>query len=134
MGEQSPSAHFQSLLESALQAYEKQTNIALAEHPFVVELQNCHSVESITATLFQGQEQAFSNFQGSDRIMKSIKTTVSNLTTHSATSFLGDTFGLVRQNLMIGLPHLERLLQELPPANALLAALAILLDVRAALS
>ena len=134
MGEQSPSAHFQSLLESALQAYEKQTNIALAEHPFVVELQNCHSVESITATLFQGQEQAFSNFQGSDRIMKSIKTTVSNLTTHSATSFLGDTFGLVRQNLMIGLPHLQRLLQQLPPANALLAALAILLDVRAALS
>ncbi len=134
MGEQSPSAHFQPLLESAFQAYEKQTNIALAEHPFVVELQSCHSVESITATLFQGQEQAFSNFQESDRIMKSIKTTVSNLTTHSATSFLGDTFGLVRQNLMIGLPHLERLLQELPPANALLAALAILLDVRAALS
>jgi hypothetical protein len=134
MGEHSASAHFQPLLESALQAYEKQTNITLAEHPFVVELQSCHSVESITSTLFQGQAQAFSNFQESDRIMKSIKTSVSNLTTHSATGFLGDAFGLVRQNLMIGLPHLERPLQELSPANALLGALAILLDVRAALS
>ena len=66
--------------------------------------------------------------------MKSIKTAVSNLTTNSATGILGDAFGLVRQNFMIGLPHLERLLQELPPADALLAALAILLDVRAALS
>jgi hypothetical protein len=109
MGEQPPSAHFQPLLESALQAYEKQTNIALAEHPFVVELQSCHSVQSITATLFQGQAQAFSNFQESDRIMKSIKATVSTLSTNSATGILGDAFDLVRQNLMIGLPHLERL-------------------------
>ena len=134
MSEQSRSAHFQPLLESAFQAYEKQTNIGLAEHPFVVELQSRYSVESITATLFQGRDQAFSNFQESDRIMKSIKATVSNLATHSATGFLGDAFGLVRLNFMIRLPHLERPLQQLPPANALLAALAILLDVRAALS
>jgi len=126
------SAHFQALFESALQDYVKKTGITLAEHPLAVQLQSCNSVESID-NLVQGQAQAFSNFRESDRIAKSIKMAVSKLITYSAMAFLGDAFGLVRQNALMGLPHPNRLFQQIPPANALLAALVILLDVRAAL-
>jgi hypothetical protein len=125
-------AHFQALFESALQGYVKETGITLAEHPLTVQLQSCNSVGSIE-NLVQGQAQAFSNFREGDRITKSIKTAVSKSTTLSATAFLGDAFGLVRQNSLMGLPHPNRLFQEIPPANALLASLVILLDVRAAL-
>jgi len=126
------SARFQALFESALQGYVKKTGITLAEHPFAVQIQSCTSVEFID-NLVQGQAQAFSNFRESDRIAKSIKAAVSKSNTHSATAFLGDTFGLVRQNSLMGLPHPNRLFQKIRPANALLAALVILLDVRAAL-
>jgi len=87
---------------SALWAYEKQAGIALAENPIAVQLQNCHSVESIM-TLLQRETQAFNTFRESDRIMKSIKTTVSELTTLDATTSLGeDAFGLVRQKCVDG--------------------------------
>ncbi len=126
------SAHFQALFESALQDYVKKTGITLAEYPLAVQLQSCNSVESID-NLVRGQAQAFSNFREGDRITKSIKTAVSKSNTLSATAFLGDAFGLVRQNALMGLPHPNRLFQKIRPANALLAALVILLDVRAAL-
>ncbi len=88
---------FQALFESALQAYEQQTSITLAEHPLALQLQSCDSVESIIALLLD-QTRSFSNFRESDRIIKSIKATVSILNPLSvATSFVG-TFGLVCQN------------------------------------
>ena len=108
MADLSTSAHLQVLFESALQAYEKQTNIALADHPFAVRLQICHDVESIITILLQGEAQVFSNFQENDRIMKSIKTIVSNLTTLSTTASLRDDSSLVRQNALMGLPRLRR--------------------------
>jgi hypothetical protein len=132
MADHEGSPHFQALFESALQDYVKKTGITLAEHPLAVQLQSCNSVESID-NLVQGQAQAFSNFRESDRIAKSIKMAVSKLITYSATAFLGDAFGLVRQNSLMGLPRPNRLFQKIPPANALLAALVILLDVRAVL-
>jgi hypothetical protein len=94
------SLHFQALFESALRAYQEKTSISLAEHPIAVQLQSCHSVESIFTPL-QPETQAFSNFRESETIMKSIKTTVSKLTTLSASAFLGDVCGLVRQNALM---------------------------------
>ena len=91
------SLHFQALFESALRAYQEKTSISLAEHPIAVQLQSCHSVESIF-TLLQPEIKAFSNFRESETITKSIKTIVSKLTTLSASASLGDVFGLVRQN------------------------------------
>jgi hypothetical protein len=104
MADRSGTAHFEPLFESALQAYKKKTEITLAEHPLAVQLQSRDSAESITTTLLQGEPQAFSNFQERARIMKSIETTVSILTTPS-TAYFGDAFGLVRQNAPMGLPH-----------------------------
>jgi hypothetical protein len=43
------SSHLKVLFEAALQDYERQTGIALAKHPLAERLQECDSVESITA-------------------------------------------------------------------------------------
>jgi hypothetical protein len=53
--------------------------------------------------LLQGKPQGFNNFQESDRIMKSIHTTILILTMLSAMASVGDAFGLVRQKALIGL-------------------------------
>jgi len=58
---------------------------------------------------------------------------VSKLTTYSAMAFLSNAFGLVHQNALMGLPHPNWLFQKIPPANALLAMLVILLNVTALL-
>jgi len=83
-----------------LQAYQAKTGITLGEHALAVQLQNCNTVESI-ATLVQSQAQAFSDYQESDRIMKSIKTIVSILTSLSAAAPLANAVGLVRQVAMV---------------------------------
>jgi hypothetical protein len=95
MTNQPGSTRFRELFESALQAYEKKAGVTLAEHPLAVQLQNCNTVESVTAVL-QCQATTFSEFQGSDRVMKSIKNTLLILTKLSATASLAVDTGLVR--------------------------------------
>jgi hypothetical protein len=97
MADQPGHTRFQALFESALQAYEQKTSITLAEHPLAVQLQSCDSVESII-TLLLGQARSLSNFRESDRIIKSIKTTVSILNPLSVAASFADTFSLVCQN------------------------------------
>lgn len=105
MSLQSGSSRFLALFESSLQDYQNQTGITLAEHPFAEQLQNCHTVESITA-LLQGQVQALDEFKGSDRILKSLKNIVSVIYSLSASAALGDAIGLVRRKLLMSVPHL----------------------------
>jgi hypothetical protein len=100
MANQSGSARFQAHFEPALQEYERKTGIKLAEHPLALQLQSCNSVVDITA-LLQGQAQAFSNLQGSDKIMESIKATVSILTPLAATTSPADDVGLVWHNALM---------------------------------
>jgi hypothetical protein len=100
MADQSGSAHFQVLFESALQAYEKRTGITLAQHPIAVKLQSCHSIDDITA-LLQGQAKEFSDFQAKDRITKAIRTTVSILIPLSDATSLADAVGSVRQKSLM---------------------------------
>jgi hypothetical protein len=95
MADQSGSTRFRELFESALEGYEKKSGVTLANHPLAVQLQSSLSVESIT-TVLQGQAQAFNEFRGGDRVMKSIRITVSILTRLSAVASLGDSTGLVR--------------------------------------
>ena len=96
MAHQSEPARFQALFESALQAYEKNAGVSLAQHPLAIKFQSCDTVEAITG-LFQDQAQAFRHFQGSDKIIKSIKMIVSILSKISSAASLADAFGLVRQ-------------------------------------
>src|SRR6266851_403886 len=76
--------------------------VILANHPLAIQLQSCHSIESIT-TVLQGHAQAFSESRGSDTVLKSIKSTVSILIRLSATASLGnsDTIDLVRHKALM---------------------------------
>ena len=94
MTNQSGSSRLQVLFEAALYDYEKQTGIALAEHPLASQLQDCASVESFTVVL-HGQTQAFNEFRGREKILKSLKNALSVLYELSATANLGQDFGLV---------------------------------------
>ena len=95
MGDRSTSSHLRVLFDAALRDYQNQTGIALAEHPLSAQLQNCDSVESITAVLCE-QTQAFSEFQRNDKILRPLKKTVSVLYKLSATANFGQDIGLVR--------------------------------------
>jgi hypothetical protein len=97
MAHQPGSARFQARFDSALQAYQKMTGITLVEHPVVVQLQNCQSVESITGLLLY-EARAFGDGQKIDRITKAI---VSMLSTLSASASFGDAIGLVRQKALM---------------------------------
>ena len=122
------SARFQTLFESALEAYGKMTGIKLAQHPLFMELQNCNPVGSITAFL-QSQPPAFSDFTENDRLMGPIKVTVWILTTLSATASLDDAFDPVRQKALMVFHISDHSSQTLSPVNAIYAGLAILLAV-----
>ena len=99
MDNESRAARFGALFEAALQAYEKKTDITLPDHPLAVQLHNCRSIESITAVLL-GEAQAFEEFRGSDRVMKSVKNIVLILSRIFATAYLNDAIDLVRQKLL----------------------------------
>jgi hypothetical protein len=83
------------LVESALQDYERQTGITLANHPLTRQLQTCQSVDSVTA-LLQEQARALSGFRESNKIMGSLKNVVSVLLKVSATAGLGQDFDTPR--------------------------------------
>jgi predicted adenine nucleotide alpha hydrolase (AANH) superfamily ATPase len=129
MTDQSVSPHFRTLFEVALEDYEIKTKLSLEKHPLAQKLQNCHSVESITA-LLQDQARAFSEARGRDRITKSIRCTVSFLYKLSATAALGDDLGLVRQTTLVTVFHVSNIdPQAFPPAKALQTGLGVLLTV-----
>jgi len=96
MPHQSASAHLQARFDSALRAYEEKAGVSLAQHPLAIKLMSCDTVEAITA-LLQDQARGFRDLQGSDEIMRSIKTTVSNLSRISSATSLTDANGLVCQ-------------------------------------
>jgi hypothetical protein len=88
MSDQSASSRLQDLFGAALNDYEKKTGIALDKHPLAEELQNCDSVESVTAVLSR-QTQAFNEFREKDKILKPLKNTLSVLHKLSAAAKLG---------------------------------------------
>ena len=98
MSEQSGPSRLQLLFEAAMKDYEKKTGIVLAKHPLAEKLQNCNSVESVTA-VFQEQTQAFSEFREGDKVLKPLKTIVSVLHNLSAAA---DTINLVRPWAIVG--------------------------------
>ena len=128
MAHQTESARFHFLFEPAFRAYEKMAGISLTQHPLAIKLQTCDSVEAITS-LMQDQAQAFGHLQGSDKIMKSLKTIISILYQLSSTAFLADACGLVRQNGFMVCLMSDFYSQTFPPAKVIVVCLAILLDV-----
>jgi hypothetical protein len=103
MTDHSWSTRFRARFMSALQAYKQTTGVTLIEHPLAVQLQNCHSDDSIII-LLKYEARPFSDLPGSDRIMESIESIVSILSTLCASASLGEGIGLVRQNASMGCP------------------------------
>jgi hypothetical protein len=95
MSDQLGSSYLRVLFETALQDYETQTGIALVKHPLAEHLQNCNSVESVTAVL-QEQTQAFSEFRGKEKTLTLLKNAVSVLYKLSAGADFGQAISLVR--------------------------------------
>lgn len=95
MGDTS-SSRLQLIFETALQRYERQTGMKLIDHPLARQLEDCNSVESITAVL----QQAYPcrQFRGdSGKAMKSLTSAVHVLHALSTSTTLGEGIGLVRQ-------------------------------------
>jgi hypothetical protein len=101
MSDQPASPHLKVLFEAALQEYERQTGIALAKHPLAERLQECDSVESITAVL-QEQTQAFNEFREEEKVIKLLKNAVSVLCRLSACAKLGEVIGVVHLKALMG--------------------------------
>ena len=101
MTDRPASARFQAILESALQECEKKPGVILVdrEDPLAIQLQHCDSIDDITA-LLQDKTKAFGDFQQQDRILKSIRATVSVLSPVSTVASVADDAGLVRQKVM----------------------------------
>jgi len=101
MTDQPGPARFQALLDFALQEYERQAGVTLAdsEDSLAIRLQRCHSIDDIN-TLLQDKAQAFNDLRQRDRIFKSIKVTVSILTPISSVASVADDVGLVRQKVL----------------------------------
>lgn len=101
MSDRSGSSRFEVFFEVALGDYEKQTGISLAKHPLAARLQECQSIESVTAVL-QEQARSFSEFRKRVEIMKSLKGVVSTVFRVSTVGAFGHYIGMVRPWSAIG--------------------------------
>jgi hypothetical protein len=89
-----PSSDFNSILDAALNEYQKKTSRGLLEHPLAEQVKRCDSIGAISAIL-QSQAREFQQFRdGDQRLMKWINPMVEVLSTFSAT--LGGVASIVR--------------------------------------
>jgi hypothetical protein len=92
----SSSSNFQSVINAALEAYEKKTKTKLLTHPLAAQLQSCDSPGAILSVL-QDLIQQFDQRSNSDqRLSNWLNPTVNVLYAFSAT--LGQGVGLVCLN------------------------------------
>jgi hypothetical protein len=94
------SVRFQAFIDRALDDYEEKSGVTLADsdHSLAIQLQHCHSPDSI-ATLLRDKMQDLNDFRQRDRIFKSIKATVTILTPISAVASAANNASLVRQKV-----------------------------------
>jgi hypothetical protein len=91
-----PSPELKSLLEAALDEFEKRSGTNLLEHQITDKLVNCQSVDSVIDVL-QEEAPAFRNPRGDDgKLMTWLKRTANVLHILSTSSILGEGIGLVR--------------------------------------
>jgi hypothetical protein len=96
MDYQLASSCLRAIFDSAYRDYKAQTGVTLAAQPFVRQLEDLDSVESIT-TLLQDHVPVLRDSSQRDRMMASIESIVYNICMLSTTVALGDAIGLVRQ-------------------------------------
>ena len=82
------------LFEAALEDYKQQTDIELAKHPLADRLQDCNSVESVTAMLRE-QTQDFKESRDRDKVLKPLKKVLTVLHRLSSAANSAQDVGLV---------------------------------------
>jgi hypothetical protein len=95
MGDHPGSSHLRVLFDAALEDYKQQTGIELAEHPLAERLEDCNTVESVTAILRE-QAQDFKEFREKDRILKPLKRVLTILNILPSAADFAQDVGLVR--------------------------------------
>jgi hypothetical protein len=89
---------FESLFQSALEEFEKETKINLEGHPLAAQLEHCDSVESIT-NLLHDQACTFRQFRGNDsKLMTVLNCTTQGLHMLSGVVTVGGAVGFVCWN------------------------------------
>jgi hypothetical protein len=94
MSQPSSSISFKGVFDAALQEYENQTEIKLADHSLAQKLKACDTVDDITAIL-QEQAQIFGKFKDGGKIMKSLRPSVGVLSALFNNASLGQVVGLI---------------------------------------
>jgi hypothetical protein len=95
----SSSSNFQSVFDTALEAYEKKTKCKLLSHPLATRLQSCDSPIAILSVL-QDLIQQFEHRRSSDeRLTNWLNPTVNVL--YAFSDFIGQGVGLVSLHLAI---------------------------------
>jgi hypothetical protein len=92
----SSSSNFQSVLNAALDAYEKKTKRKLLIHPLAAQLQSCDSPAAILSALQNLIQQFDSRRRGDERLMNWLNPTINVLYAFSST--LSQGVGLVSLN------------------------------------
>ena len=88
----SPST-FQALFNAALQDHKKKTGNSLVDHPFARQLQECDSVESISAILEQAR--IFREFRDRGKLINSLNHLADILCSPFISTVLGEIVDLV---------------------------------------
>jgi hypothetical protein len=87
------SSNFQSILDTALSEYFKQTGIDLATHPSAQILQNCNSAEAILDLLGDKAKQFQAYRDGNRKLINCLKPVVQVL--HAVSGVLGEAAAMV---------------------------------------
>ena len=95
MSDQPGSSHLHVLFDAALEDYKQQTGIQLAKHPLTERLQDCNSVESVTATIRE-QAQDLKKFREKDKVLKPLKKVLTILNILPSAADFAQDVGLVR--------------------------------------
>ena len=92
----SSSSNFQSVLNAALEAYERKTKSKLLTHPLAAQLQSCDSPTAILSVLQDLVGQFDLRRRGDERLTKWLTPTVNVL--YALSSTVGQGVGLVSPN------------------------------------
>ncbi len=99
------SSQQRGLFEAALVDYNQKTGIDLTKHTLADRLQDCKSVEDVTAVLCE-QAQDFKKFQEKDKVLKPLKKVLTVLYLLSSAPSIAQHVGLVRSKALTDVQRL----------------------------
>lgn len=129
---ENPLSNFQSILDTALSDYAKQTSIDLITHPSAQILQNCNSVD-VVLNLLEDKEKQFQEYHnGNRKLMNCLKSVVQAL--HAVSGILDEATAVVslaNQHILSYLiASLHPFQVPFPPTKTILIGIDVLLIVR----